>query len=70
MASPPADNRSVNTPNAGGADETLVEIKLFVPAHLQRAFQRCLLLVAHEKGGDRLTLMRDMVEDFLRRHGC
>ncbi|OQX20707.1 MAG: hypothetical protein BWK76_00590 [Desulfobulbaceae bacterium A2] len=55
---------------AAEADAVLAEIKLLVPSDLQRAFQRCLLLLAHESGRDRLDLMREMVEDFLRRHGC
>jgi len=71
VASPgDADHGPLNDPTEAAPAESLAEIKLFVPPDLQRAFQRSLLLLAHEEGRDRLDLMREMVEDFLRRHGC
>jgi hypothetical protein len=70
MAPPAESDRSLIAAPTAAADAVLAEIKLLVPPDLQRAFQRCLLLVAHESGRDRLDLMREMVEGFLRRHGC
>jgi hypothetical protein len=46
------------------------ELKLLVPPHLYRSWQRCSWLLVHETGRSRLAVMQEMVEDFLHKHGC
>lgn len=56
-----------------GMDEgvgALTELKLKIPADLYRAFQRCTWILVHESGRSQLDVMREMVDDFLRKHGC
>ncbi len=48
----------------------LAEIKLFVSEELYRAFQRCVWILVHETGRDRLDIMQEVVLDFLIKHGC
>lgn len=50
--------------------DDLVELKLLVPDDLFRAWQRCSWLIAQEKKKDRLDVMKDMVREFLSKHGC
>lgn len=51
-------------------DPLLVELKLHVPEELYRAFQRCLWLRLEETGRSRLDLSKEMLRDFLIKHGC
>lgn len=46
------------------------ELKLFVPDELFRAWQRCSWLLVAETGRTRTEIMREMVRDFLIKHGC
>lgn len=48
----------------------LTEIRLFVPEDLYRAFQRCVWIRINETGRDRRDIMREVVRDFLVKHGC
>ncbi|HHB75805.1 MAG TPA: hypothetical protein ENK84_04605 [Desulfobulbus sp.] len=48
----------------------LSEIKLLVSDDLYRAFQRCVWILVHETGRDRLDIMREVVHDFLVKHEC
>jgi hypothetical protein len=52
-----------------GAPE-LAEVKLFVPEDLYRAFQRCVWVLINETGRDQKAIMREVVRDFLVKHGC
>lgn len=57
-----------------GADKVgqldLVELKLLVPADVQRAWQRCSWVLVSETGRSRTAIMHEMVHDFLVKHGC
>ncbi|GBE13260.1 hypothetical protein BMS3Bbin14_01815 [bacterium BMS3Bbin14] len=48
----------------------LIELKLFVPDDLYRAFQRCVWIIVNETGRDQPDIMREVVHDFLVKHGC
>ncbi len=48
----------------------LSEIKLLVSDDLYRAFQRCVWILVHETGRDRLDIMREVIHDFLVKHEC
>ena len=48
----------------------LTELKLFVPDDLYRAFQRCVWVLINETGRDQRDIMREVVRDFLVKHGC
>lgn len=48
----------------------LTELKLFVPDDLYRAFQRCVWVLINETGRDQREIMREVVHDFLVKHGC
>ncbi len=48
----------------------LSEIKLQVSDDLYRAFQRCVWILVHETGRDRLDIMREVIHDFLVKHEC
>ncbi len=48
----------------------LTELKLFVPDDLYRAFQRCVWIIVNETGRDQSDIMREVVHDFLVKHGC
>ncbi|MBU0674434.1 MAG: hypothetical protein KJ950_07315 [Proteobacteria bacterium] len=48
-------------------DETL---KIRIPSDLYRAYQRCTWILVHETGRKPLDIMREMVHDFLVKHGC
>lgn len=48
----------------------LTELKLFVPDDLYRAFQRCVWIIVNETGRDQPDIMREVVHDFLVKHGC
>ena len=50
--------------------ENLTEIRIKVPPDLYRAFQRCVWIQVHETGRTQLEVMREMVDDFLRKHEC
>lgn len=53
-----------------GQGHGLSELRLKIDADLYRAFQRCSWIIIHETGRNQLDVMREMVEDFLRKHGC
>ncbi len=50
--------------------DELTELKLFVPDDLYRAFQRCVWVIVNETGRDQPDIMREVVHDFLVKHGC
>jgi hypothetical protein len=51
-------------------EQTLAEIKLFVPPDRYRAFQRCIWILVHETGRTQLEVMQEVVDDFLIKHSC
>lgn len=51
-------------------DDALTEVKLFLPDDLARAWQRCCWLLANDTGRDRTDIMKEMVTDYLIKHGC
>ncbi len=53
-----------------GAKKDLTELKLFVDDDLCRAFQRCVWIQVNETGRTRQEIMREVVHDFLVKHGC
>lgn len=57
-----------SSPDDKGA--SLTELKLKIDPDLYRAFQRCAWIIIHETGRDQVDVMNEMVEDFLRKHGC
>lgn len=57
-------------PEEGDLSPDLTELKLFVPDHLYRAFQRCVWILVHETGRSRLEIMEEVVHDFLLKHDC
>lgn len=48
----------------------LAELKIKIRPDLYRAFQRCSWIIIHERGGNQVDVMNEMVEDFLRKHVC
>jgi len=48
----------------------LKEVKLFVSDDLYRAFQRCVWVLVNETGRSQPEIMREVVHDFLVKHGC
>ena len=48
----------------------LTELKLLVADDLYRAFQRCVWVLINETGRDQRDIMREVVHDFLVKHGC
>jgi hypothetical protein len=48
----------------------LVEVKLYLPENLARAFRRCLLIRINDSGQTPLQSMEEAVGDFLKKHGC
>ncbi|PID72757.1 MAG: hypothetical protein CSB34_00645 [Desulfobulbus propionicus] len=48
----------------------LEEIKLLVPPHLYRAFQRCVWIQINQTGKTQLEVMEEVVLDFLNKHQC
>ncbi len=51
-------------------DDTLAEVKLFLPDELARAWQRCCWLLVNDTGKQRTDIMEEMVTDYLIKHGC
>ncbi len=58
--------RPAPEPPEAGLDRLVLEI----PADLVRAFRRCTWIIIHETGRDQRDIMREMVRDFLVKHGC
>jgi hypothetical protein len=52
------------------ATDSLVELKIKVPADLYRAYQRCSWVLINETGCDQLDIMEEMVYDFLVKNEC
>ncbi len=48
----------------------LAELRLKIHADLHRAFQRCSWIIINEGDRNQIDVMNEMVEDFLRKHGC
>lgn len=53
--------------NISGDLETVI---LKLRPDLYRAYHRCSWIIIHETGRDQLSIMQEMVEDFLIKHGC
>ncbi|AGF76880.1 hypothetical protein UWK_00295 [Desulfocapsa sulfexigens DSM 10523] len=51
-------------------DDGLVELKIKIPEHLYRAYQRCSWIITNETGREQLEIMEEMVLDFLVKHEC
>lgn len=51
-------------------DDALTEVKLFLSDDLARAWQRCCWLLVNDTGRDRADIMKEMVTDYLIKHGC
>ena len=45
-------------------------VTLDLPADLARALRRCTWMIIHETGRDQRDIVREMVHDFLVKHGC
>lgn len=62
---------SPNPPTVGAelAQEQLQMAKIFLPPELYRAYQRGIWLAVQETGRSQLSLMAEMVEDFLVKYG-
>jgi hypothetical protein len=63
------DSHTDSAENRNRSDN-LTEVKLFVPDQLARAWQRCSWLLVHDTGRERIDIMKEMVNDFLVKHGC
>lgn len=61
---------SADDRNPERIDPSLVELKLYIPEDLYRAFQRCLWIRINETGQSQLQLMEEVVRNFLIEHGC
>lgn len=48
----------------------LQPLNLQLPPDLCRAYQRCSWLITNQTGRDQLSIMAEMVRDFLIKHGC
>jgi len=57
-------------PSAREQSSSLVELKIRIPQDLYVAYQRCSWVIVHETGRQPLTVMEEMVRDFLVKHGC
>ncbi len=53
-----------------GVPTDLTELKLFVDDDLYKAFQRCVWIQINETGRSQQEIMREVVHDFLVKHGC
>ena len=62
------NDKSASPPRPANVD--LSELKLFVPDHLYRAFQRCVWILVHETGRSRTEIMEEVVKDFLIKYDC
>ncbi|MFP3982728.1 MAG: hypothetical protein ACLFV2_03445 [Desulfurivibrionaceae bacterium] len=62
-----ASNQDTDCPNSG---RELHAIQIKVPEDLYRAFQRCIWVQVNETGRSQLDIMEEVVEDFLKKHGC
>ncbi len=60
----------VTAAKSAGGEPELCELKIRIPPDLYRAFQRCVWIRVHETGCSQLDIMHELVEEFLRRHGC
>ncbi len=49
---------------------TVVDLKLQISPELFVAYQRCSWIIVQETGRNPLDVMREMVHDFLVKHGC
>lgn len=61
---------TVNKSDSNPPAQELTELKLFVPDHLSRAFQRCTWILVHETGRSRTEIMEEVVKDFLIKYDC
>ena len=50
--------------------ENLELLALKIRPDLYRAFRRCTWIIIHETGRSQLEVFNEMVEDFLKKHGC
>jgi hypothetical protein len=57
-------------PPADPDRQSLVELKLLIPEDLHRAFQRCLWMRINETDTTQLQLMEEVIQNFLKKHGC
>ncbi len=51
-------------------NDGLVELRIKIPEHLYRAYQRCSWIITHETGREQLDIMEEMVVDFLVKNEC
>lgn len=63
------DSHTDSAENRNRSDN-LTEVKLFIPDPLARAWQRYSWLLIHDTGRERTDIMKEMVNDFLVKHGC
>ncbi len=52
------------------AESELHSLNLQVSADLFRAYQRCTWVIINETNRSQLSIMEEMVRDFLIKHGC
>ncbi len=48
----------------------VVDLVLKVPPDMYRAFQRCVWILINDSGRDQLSVMEEVIRDFLVKHGC
>ena len=63
-------SRDKNSDKTPVARKPLEELKLMVEPDLYRAYRRCSWIITHETGRDQIDIAREMIEDFLIKHGC
>ncbi|MEN8140322.1 MAG: hypothetical protein ABFR97_03765 [Thermodesulfobacteriota bacterium] len=51
-------------------ERELADLKLKVEPDLCRAFRRASWIITHETGRDQIDIAREMIKDFLVKHGC
>lgn len=59
-----------NSDKTTSSDQPLKEIKLLVPDHLHRAFQRCVWILVNQTDRSQIEIMEEVIHDFLIKHEC
>lgn len=64
----PGDPGFKNFPSPEESEFETITLK--VPCDLSRAFHRCTWILVNESNRSQLDIMKEVVEDFLVKHGC
>ena len=62
--------KKYQTKQADNQFEQLEDLSIKVRPDLYRAFRRCTWIIIHETGRSQVEIFNEMVEDFLKKHGC